>query len=197
MSAAVVLSAFTLLFVAEMGDKTQLAVMTLACRYPPRAVVAGAFTGFALLNLVAVLVGETLYRRVPQSAVLVVAALLFLFFALRSWREGAGDEGESGAERAADGGGFLATLGLVLVAELGDKTQLAMVALAASTGDPWSIFAGGTLALWAVSALGVVAGRALLARLPRAWVQRGAAVLFAGFGVLALVQAGLDLSAAR
>ncbi|EAR20737.1 TMEM165/GDT1 family protein [Nitrococcus mobilis] len=82
---------------------------------------------------------------------------------------------------------------LLFLAAVGDKTQLAMVALAAQSGALWSVFVGGTLALWAVSLLGILVGRTLLRRVSPRWVHRSAAVLFLIFGVLALgkVIAGL------
>ena len=76
----------------------------------------------------------------------------------------------------------------VFLAELGDKTQLALIALAAGSGAVWSVFVGGTLALWAVSAIGIAVGTTLLRRLPRHWMHRAAAGLFALFGILALGQ---------
>lgn len=78
---------------------------------------------------------------------------------------------------------------LRFLAEIGDKTQVVLVALAGSTGAPWSAFAGGRLALWSVSALAVLAGATVLQRVPRGWVHRGAAVLFGVFGGLALARA--------
>ncbi len=187
MDLAAVTSAFVLLFLAELGDKTQLMTMTLAHRYPVRPVVAGVFSAFLLLNLLAVGVGAALYRYVPTELVLVAAGLLFLFFAWRSWCEADGEEEEEG--EAADGrGAFVASFTLTFVAELGDKTQLALIALAASSGAVWSVFVGGTLALWAVSAIGIALGATLLRRLPRHWMHRAAALLFALFGVLALGQ---------
>ncbi len=188
MDPAVVASAFALLFLAELGDKTQLMTMTLAHRYPVRPVIAGVFSAFLVLNLLAVGVGAALYRYVPQRAVLVVAGLLFLFFAWRAWCEAEGEEADAACD--ADGrGAFVTSFTLTFVAELGDKTQLALVALAAGSGAVWSVFVGGTLALWAVSAIGIAVGSTLLRRLPRRWMHRAAAALFALFGVLALGQA--------
>jgi hypothetical protein len=68
---------------------------------------------------------------------------------------------------------------MIFVAELGDKTQLAMIALAAGTGEIWSVFAGGTLALWTVSLMGILFGATLLRRIPKHRVHRAAALLFA------------------
>jgi len=188
MDLAAVTSAFMLLFLAELGDKTQLMTMTLAHRYPVRPVVAGVFSAFLLLNLLAVGVGAALYRYLPTTAVLVAAGLLFLFFAWRSWREAEAGEDEGEAEASDGRGAFVASFSLTFVAELGDKTQLALVALAAGSGAVWSVFVGGTLALWAVSAIGIAVGATLLRRVPRRWMHRAAAALFAVFGVLALVQ---------
>lgn len=187
-----ILSTFTLLFLAEMGDKTQLMAMTLAHRYRVLPVVVGTFAAFALLNLLAVLVGEGLSRLIPRELVLFAAAMLFLLFAYRSWRDADGDEAEvlDRDHRWA----WLTSFSLIFVAELGDKTQLAMVALAAQTEATWSVFLGGTLALWAVSLLGILFGSTLLRRVSRRWVHRSAAVLFLAFALFALLSALYMLS---
>ena len=187
MDVSVVLSTFVLLFLAEMGDKTQLVAMTLAHRYRVLPVIVGTFTAFLLLNILAVLVGEALFRYVPQQLVLLAAGSLFLVFAWKSWRDG-DDEDEGGSP--ADGrGALLSSFALIFLAELGDKTQLAMVALVAGTGAPWAVFVGGTAALWAVSLIGILLGSTLLRRIPKKWMHRTAAGLFLLFGLLAIGQA--------
>lgn len=188
MELTVVGSSFALLFLAEMGDKTQLMAMTLAHRYRALPVVVGVFGAFLLLNLLAVLVGEVLFRYVPRDAVLAFAGVLFLFFAWKSWRDANGAEDGEGMERAGGHGAALTSFMLIFVAELGDKTQLAMIALVAGTGEPWSVMLGGTAALWAVSLIGIVLGSTLLSRIPRAWMHRAAAALFGVFGLLAIAE---------
>jgi Ca2+/H+ antiporter, TMEM165/GDT1 family len=189
---ATLASTFTLLFLAEMGDKTQLMAMTLAHRYRIAPVLLGTFAAFALLNLVAVLLGEGLARVVPREIVLVAAGVLFLVFGYRSWRSGEEDDTATdiGSLRSA----WLTSFMLIFIAELGDKTQLAMIALAAESGALWSVFIGGTLALWSVSLLGMLVGRTLLRRVPTHWVHRAAAVLFLFFGLLALAQVAMNLT---
>jgi putative Ca2+/H+ antiporter (TMEM165/GDT1 family) len=185
MDVSVILTAFSLLFLAEMGDKSQLLAMTLAHRYRAGQVIAGTFAAFALLNLLAVWVGQALFEWIPQALVLLTAAVLFLYFGWSAWREAeCCDEDEVHVIKP--NGGFRTSFTMIFVAELGDKTQLAMVALAASTGKIWSVFIGGTLALWAVSLVGILCGATLLRRLPKVWVHRAAAVLFIGFGLLAI-----------
>ncbi|MGD9299250.1 MAG: TMEM165/GDT1 family protein [Thiohalocapsa sp.] len=185
MDLSIVLSSFSLVFLAEMGDKSQLLAMTLAHRYRAAPVIAGTFAAFALLNLLAVLAGGMLAEWIPQELVLLVAAGLFLYFGYRSWREADGAD-EAEADVGPDGGGLIVSFTLIFVAELGDKTQLAVVALAAGSGDIWAVFTGGTLALWTVSLIGILFGCTLLRRIPTRWVHRAAAVLFIAFGLLAL-----------
>jgi len=187
MDLTIVLSSFTLLFLAELGDKTQLMAMTLAHRYRPGPVIAGTFLAFAILNLLAVLLGQGLARMVPRELVLLSAGLLFLLFAYKSWRDG--EEGEAEMDDAAHRRAFVTSFTLIFIAELGDKTQLAMIALAAELGSIWSVFVGGTLALWAVSLIGILLGATLLRSIPKLWVHRSAAVLFVVFGLLALWEA--------
>ena len=81
---------------------------------------------------------------------------------------------------------LLATFGTVFLAEMGDKTQIVALSMAAETGRPWSVLLGASLALIAVSALGVLAGSLLGASLPTVWVKRGAAILFLTLGTLML-----------
>lgn len=71
-----------------------------------------------------------------------------------------------------------------------------MIALVAGTGELWSVFVGGTLALWAVSLIGIILGTTLLRRLPRVWMHRAAAALFLVFGVLAIGRVLLNGGAA-
>lgn len=194
MDLSILLSTFSLVFLAEMGDKSQLLAMTLAHRYRAGSVIAGTFAAFALLNLLAVVAGAALAEIIPQWLVLLVAAALFLYFGYRSWREADGDD-DAGTEADARGRGLVISFALIFVAELGDKTQLAVIALAAGTGELWTVFAGSTLALWSVSLLGILFGCTLLRRLPRRWVHRAAAVLFFAFGLLALGHLGLNASA--
>lgn len=78
---------------------------------------------------------------------------------------------------------FTATFGAIFLAEMGDKTQLAAVTLAAQSGKPWAVFLGATAALAGVSAIGVIVGGTLGAHLPLAWVKRAAALLFIVIGI--------------
>ena len=82
---------------------------------------------------------------------------------------------------------FVTTFGVICLAEMGDKTQLAAMTMAAQTKNPWGVFLGAALALIAVSAIGVVVGSALGAYLPLVWIKRVAAAAFILIGILMLL----------
>lgn len=82
---------------------------------------------------------------------------------------------------------LLTTLGIIFLAEMGDKTQLAAMTMAAQTKKPWAVFLGASAALVAVSALGVVVGSVIGNYVPLEWVKRVAALAFIAIGILMLI----------
>ena len=78
------------------------------------------------------------------------------------------------------------TFGIIFLAEMGDKTQLAAMTMAAQTKRPWAVFIGASVALAAVSALGVIVGSVIGYYIPLLWVKRIAAIAFIAIGVLML-----------
>jgi putative Ca2+/H+ antiporter (TMEM165/GDT1 family) len=82
---------------------------------------------------------------------------------------------------------LLTTLGIIFLAEMGDKTQLAAMTMAAQTKKPWAVFLGASIALAAVSALGVLVGSVIGNYVPLEWVKRVAALAFIVIGVLMLM----------
>ncbi len=179
--------AFAVVFAAEFGDKTQLMVLALASRLRAGPVLVGVAVAAAGVSAVSVGIGAGIGAVIPTALVTALAGLIFLAFALWTARET--DEEEDEAPSTAAGGRSAVGVGVAFfLAELGDKTMLATVALAARA-DPVATWAGATLALVAVSAIAIAVGRQLGSRLPRALVRRLAAGAFALFGVLLLVEA--------
>jgi len=82
---------------------------------------------------------------------------------------------------------LLTTFGVIFLAEMGDKTQLAAMTMAAQTKRPWAVFVGATLALAAVSALGIIVGSVIGDYVPLIWVKRVAALSFIVIGGLMLM----------
>jgi putative Ca2+/H+ antiporter (TMEM165/GDT1 family) len=81
---------------------------------------------------------------------------------------------------------LLTTFGVIFLAEMGDKTQLAAMTMVAQTKRPWAVFIGAALALTAVSAIGVVVGSVIGNYIPIIWIKRMAAIAFIVIGVLIL-----------
>ena len=163
--------------------------ISLAHRHGVVPVALGVCGAFLVLNALAILFGAALYAAVPESILLLFASALFLVFAFVTWRAAGEPDAAPVDTESAGGGAAAASFVLIFVAEFGDKTQLVLIALAASTGDAVAVFVGGTAALWAVSLLGIVVGARLLRHVPRAWVHRVAACLFLVFACLATVRA--------
>jgi putative Ca2+/H+ antiporter (TMEM165/GDT1 family) len=180
---SVSLSTFTLIALAEIGDKSQLVCMTLAARHRPWPVILGAASAFVVLNALAVLFGAGIAAWVPERIMAALVAVLFAVFGLHALRTQATDESEEVVERPGQGI-FFTTLLLILVAEFGDKTQLAVAGLAGSM-PPWPVRLGASVALVTVSALGVLAGKTILQRLPLHWLHRLGGGLFLLFACLA------------
>ena len=177
------MSTFTLITLAEIGDKSQLVCMTLAARHRHWPVILGAATAFLVLNALAVLFGAGVAAWVPERVTAGLVAVLFGAYGIHALYKQ--DDGESVDVTERSGHGiFLTTLLLIFVAEFGDKTQIAVAGLAGSY-DPLPVWLGATTALVMVSALGVWAGRTVLQRLPLLWLHRISGVVFLLFALMA------------
>jgi Ca2+/H+ antiporter, TMEM165/GDT1 family len=166
---------------AEMGDKTQMLTMTFAVRYKPYKVVIGIFIAIVLLNALAVAAGTLLAQYSALTTwIQLAASLSFIVFALWSLREGKPEEEKPGKARL----GPVATVAAAFfVAELGDKTQLAAVALAAKFPEaPFPVFLGATLGLLAADGLGIFIGAVFCRKLPEKVFRLISAVVFFLFG---------------
>ena len=187
MSLAALATAFGLIFLAELPDKTAYTVLLLSARNRPLPVLLGAWSAFLLQGFVALLLGSLL-SRLPPQAVRWTAAAVFLGFGLllllRDEEEG-GEAAPQSQHKA-----FAAAFVLVFLAEMGDATQIGTAALVARLDAKWSVFAGATLALWTVSALAVTVGRTVGARMPKRLLRKVAGGLFVAFAVTSALIAG-------
>lgn len=187
MDSTVFLTTFGIIFLAELGDKTQLTAMALATRYPWKKVFLGIAAAFALLNLGAVLIGKVLFAFLPLFWIKLVSGGLFLFFGVATLR--GGGEDEDGNRRTSARGPVVTSFVMILLAELGDKTQLVTTSLAAQNDAVLTVFSGSTLALWAVSLLGIFLGKQLTRVISLATIHKAAGGLFLVFGAAVLYQA--------
>ncbi len=185
---AAFLVSFGVIFVAELGDKSQLMALAFATRYKTMPVMIGITVSTALVHAVSVFVGAVVGAALPTRAITIVAAVAFIAFGLWTLR---GDKlTEDDEERAArPARNTILTVGFVFfLAELGDKTMLATITLATRYGviGTWI---GSTLGMVVADGLAIVVGRMLGARLPERAIRIGAATSFFIFAAIMLVEA--------
>ena len=192
MSVSIILITFGLIFVAELPDKTMIATIVLSSRYRPLPVWMGAALAMVVNAAVAVLAGRLL-ELLPHRWVEAVVAALFAggsLYLLLVREEAETRQGQEEAEKVRPGGRIaLGAFTVIVVAELGDLTQILTANLVARYHSPWSVFVGSASALVTVMGVGVIGGRVLLRALPLATIRRVAGVVLAGFAIFSAVQA--------
>jgi putative Ca2+/H+ antiporter (TMEM165/GDT1 family) len=180
------------IFLAELGDKSQLMAMTFAARYRARDVLVGITVATAVVHLASVGIGQLIGTSFAgyQGIIGIVAGLAFLGFALWTLRGDELTDAEAAKARHSTGAALVAVGVAFFLAELGDKTMLATITLATQEG--WlGTWVGSTLGMVAADALAIGVGAVLANKLPQNAIKYGAAALFAIFGgVLVLDGAG-------
>ncbi|WP_283608174.1 TMEM165/GDT1 family protein [Faecalispora anaeroviscerum] len=172
---------------AEMGDKTQLLAMAFAAKYKASKVMMGVFLATILNHALAVVVGHMLTRfDTIQVWIQGIAALSFLFFGLWTIR---GDKLEGEENRTTKFGAVLTVAIAFFIAEMGDKTQLTTVALAAKfPTNPLWILSGTTLGMLIADGVGIIVGVVLCKKIPERTVKLISAAVFIFFGFLGSYQ---------
>jgi putative Ca2+/H+ antiporter (TMEM165/GDT1 family) len=190
-------AALGLVFVAELGDKTQMVALTFGARHKLTPVLIGVALAYMATNLLSVLIGGLLGATLPTRAIGIVGGLLFLGFAVWTLRSGASDAppgeptaaaGDGATAAAATTGSahrsvIMSTALAMFVAEFGDKTMLATATLAAKD-NPVFTWIGATIGIICAGALGAIVGKLFGARLPERALRLGSAVLFFVFGIV-------------
>ena len=185
------LLALGVVFLAELGDKSQLMALAFAARYRPLTVLVAVSIATLLVHAGSVLIGRVFAFALPTGVIEVVAGLAFFVFAAWTIR---GDQlGEADEDRAKRGGRWaIVTVGTAFfLAELGDKTMLATITLA-TTQEPIGTWLGSTVGMVAADAIAIAIGAVLGTRLPERAIKVLAALAFVVFGVLLLGE-GLGL----
>ncbi|MFJ8660063.1 TMEM165/GDT1 family protein [Streptomyces sp. NPDC093795] len=183
-----ILTAFGLIFLAELPDKTMFASLAMGTRMRPLYVWIGTSTAF--LAHVAIAVGAgSLLGLLPGWSVKLVSALLFGFGAFMLLRGGGDDDEADAGGRTVTGFWpvFSTAFMAVFISEWGDLTQITTANLAATNGT-WSTAIGSLAALMSVSALALVAGRFIAKRVPLKTVQRIGGVCMAGLAIWSLTE---------
>jgi putative Ca2+/H+ antiporter (TMEM165/GDT1 family) len=176
-----------LVFLAEIGDKSQIVCMTLAARHRGLPVLMGAVIAFAVLNLLAVIFGVIIAHTIPEIYVVIVVAILFLLFGLQSLFSGQENSNQDKAPKISSHHLLITAFLMIFIAEFGDKTQIAVAGLS-TRYDAAGIWLGATMALVATSGLAVWVGRGLLQLIPVHLIHRLSGIVFILIGFFAVMK---------
>ncbi|MFL1426778.1 MULTISPECIES: TMEM165/GDT1 family protein [unclassified Nocardiopsis] len=180
-------------FIAEMGDKTQLVAMSLATRYRALTVILGITAATAVVHIVSVFIAEVLGASLPTDWITLVAGIAFLVFGawtLRGDEMSAKDEERAASRRIKSA--FITVFTVFFIAELGDKTMLTTIAV--GTQHDWlPVWIGSTAGMVAADAIAIALGAVLGKKLPEKAIKIGAASLFFVAGAVMVGQGVLML----
>jgi putative Ca2+/H+ antiporter (TMEM165/GDT1 family) len=175
------ISSFGIIALAELGDKTQLTVMCLSANKRAKTVFIGAVLAFALVDGVSALIGGTIAAFIPAQWIGIGAGVAFLVFGVYSLIPKT-EEFKTDSRSL----NVVHSFSLIAMMELGDKTQLSVIALAAEYDAPLMVFVGVMLALVLLTAIGIAAGTVISRFIPLKYVKIGSSLVFIVFGILFL-----------
>ncbi|MBM4237330.1 MAG: TMEM165/GDT1 family protein [Euryarchaeota archaeon] len=189
MDLAPLVSAFVLIALMEIGDKTMIAVITLSSKHSRISVFIGAILALGAVSAIGVLVGEVLFELVPRNIVEIAAGLLFIAAGLYTLIVPEKEEKLESRSIAGRWGGAVASFSLVALMELGDKTQLSIIALSAESGSGLLVFIGAMIAFAMITLAEVFLGGEIGKRVDKRYIRWGSGAVFLIFGIFFFVQA--------
>lgn len=187
-----ILVSLAVVFVAELGDKSQLITMTYSLRHRWWVVLSGVAIASMLVHGLSVAIGHFLGMTLPEKPIAVAASLAFLFFAAWTWHDGRrGDDGDE-VRVAEPRFVVFAIVSSFVLAELGDKTMLATVALASEHN--WAgVWIGATVGMVVADGVAIAVGRLMHKRLPEHFLHILASLLFLLFGLFLFFDGALGM----
>jgi len=187
-----ILVSLAVVFVAELGDKSQLITMTYSLRHRWWVVLSGVAIAATLVHGLSVAIGHFLGLTLPERPIAFAASIAFLLFAVWTWREGRREDDDEEVRVAEPRFVVFAIVSSFVLAELGDKTMLATVAL--SSDHNWAgVWIGATIGMVLADGVAIAAGTLLHKRLPERFLHASASVLFLLFGLFLFFDGGLGL----
>ncbi len=178
------LAAFSLVAISEFGDRSQLAALLLGAKYHRhhKKVFLGAISAFALLFFLSIVMSSLILTYLPAATVRILSAAAFVAMGAFIL---AGKEEEKVKIRNSKEP-FVASFTLIALSELGDKTQIAIIFLAAGFQDAIGTFAGAMLAASVLSGMAIFAGRHIAKRVKMRWIKYLSGAIFILFGLASL-----------
>jgi putative Ca2+/H+ antiporter (TMEM165/GDT1 family) len=183
-----VLLSFGVIFVAELGDKSQLMALAFATRYRALPVLVGITIATAVVHLVSVGIGAGLGATLPTNWITLAAGIAFFGFAAWTVRGDQLSGDEAGKVNRSAKSAIVAASAAFFLAELGDKTMLATITLATTEGV-FGVWIGSTVGMVAADALAILVGQQVAKRVPEKVIRYVAAGSFVVFGVLLVAEA--------
>lgn len=175
---------FLVIAAAELGDKTQLLTLGFASRYPAWTVIGAVSTATALLMALAVIFGKAINYYIPETALQVIAGIIFILFGLWTLFGKEEDEEES---KSNNHNPFWLVFGSFFLAELGDKTQLATLTLSAKYGTPFQVWVGATAGMVGVNVIAALAGNWVKTVVSQRAIKVLGSAVFLIFGIVTLL----------
>jgi len=174
-------------FIAEMGDKTQLVALAFATRYKASIVVSGVFIATILIHLVSVFIGEAASFAIPVFWIKMIAGSAFIVFGLWTLR---GDKLEDEEKLTTSKLGPLLTVATTFfIAELGDRTMLMTITIASQQNSFVGVWLGSTVGMVIADGLAIIVGKVMGKKIPENIMKYGAAILFIVSGLYTLYEA--------
>lgn len=184
MDALPILSAFALILIAELGDKTQLSVISLSCNYKWQHVFVGSMLAFIVVDGISIAIGGTLLAFVPLSIVQVVSGIVFILFGAVPFLRKEKNNDIYPIKRRSNIP-LISSFLLIALMELGDKTQILTITLAAQS-SPIPVLLGMIFAFMLLTSIAVFLGTKLVSRLPTNLLKTGTSVLFIILGIISI-----------
>ncbi|MHA1838391.1 MAG: TMEM165/GDT1 family protein [Candidatus Ranarchaeia archaeon] len=199
-TSVVIIIVFITIFIAEMGDKTQLATISLGATSSfPKITFLGVIFGLSVVTLVGGLIGSIMGLFIPLNLMRLTAAGLFIIMGLwtllpclsqnsplQKKEAIVAEENGSSVASSQKLKLFIQAFALIFLMEMGDKTQFMIIVLSASLNDLTSVMIGGLTALVTVNAIGVIIGQAAASKFPKKKVDIIAGLLFIALGLVLL-----------
>lgn len=180
------------IFLAELGDKTQLVAMSLAARFQTLVVLAGILTATLVVHVFSVAIGGCVGCLLPYDWISYFAGIAFIGFGFWTLRGDCLDDDESCKCRVSHPF-WLVTI-TFFIAELGDKTMLSTVTLATDKNNPIiPVWIGSSLGMVVSDGLAILVGKILGKKLPERIIKIGAGIIFLGFGTFKIAQSVTEL----
>ncbi len=178
-------SAFILILVTELGDKTMLSTIVFSARYKrPYAVFVAAILALSVVTLIGIGAGFLLTEIIPTYILVYISGSIFIILGFYYLLTAKKEEDEDSVKAAAS---FATVFWFVFISEFGDKTQLAVISLTITLIAPVEVFVGAILGFLIVNGIAVIIGETAGQKLPLVLIKRVAAILFIVFGILILV----------